>query len=159
MQKITPFLWFDNNAEEAMTFYTSVFRDSSIENVARYPKDTIGQDGSVMTAAFTLNGQPFIVLNGGPLYKFSAATSFLINCEGQEEVDHYWERLSDGGEKGQCGWLTDKFGLTWQVVPTILGKLLSDADSEKVQRATQAMLKMTKLDITELVNAFENKQG
>ena len=154
MQKITPFLWFDNNAEEAMTFYTSVFKDSSIENVARYSKDTPGQEGAVMTAAFTLNGQPFIALNGGPVYKFTAAVSFVINCETQEEVDYYWERLSVGGEKGQCGWLTDKFGLTWQVVPTILGKLLSNTDGEKVYRATQAMLKMTKLDIAELQKAF-----
>ena len=142
-----------------MTFYTSIFKDSTIENVARYPKDTTGHEGSVMTAAFTLNGQSFIALNGGPVYKFSAAISFVIDCETQEEVDHYWEQLSDGGEKGQCGWLTDKFGLTWQVVPTILGKLLSDPDGEKVYRASQAMLKMTKLDIAKLVGAFENKQG
>jgi predicted 3-demethylubiquinone-9 3-methyltransferase (glyoxalase superfamily) len=159
MQKITPFLWFDNNAEEAMTFYTSIFKDSSIENVARYTKDSPGLEGSVMTAAFTLNGQPFIALNGGPVYKFSPAISFVIDCETQDEVDHYWERLSTGGEKNQCGWLTDKFGVTWQVVPTILGKLLSDSDSEKVYRATQAMLKMTRLNIAELVDAFENKQG
>jgi len=158
MNKITPFLWFDNNAEEAMTFYTSIFKDSSVENVTRYAKDTPGQENTVMTAAFTLNGQPFIALNGGPVYKFSAAISFVIDCATQDEVDYYWERLSEGGEKGQCGWLTDKFGLTWQVVPTILGKLLSDPDGEKVYRATQAMLKMTRLDIAELVDAFENKQ-
>ncbi len=154
MQKITPFLWFDNNAEEALNFYTSVFNDSSIENVARYAKDTPGQEGSVMTAAFTLNGQPFIALNGGPVYKFSPAISFVIDCETQDEVDHYWERLSAGGEKNQCGWLTDKFGITWQVVPSILGTLLSDKDGEKVYRATQAMLKMTKLDIAALQKAF-----
>jgi predicted 3-demethylubiquinone-9 3-methyltransferase (glyoxalase superfamily) len=154
LQKITPFLWFNNNAEEAMSFYTAIFKDSSIENIARYSKDSPGQEGSVMTAAFTLNGQHFIALNGGPVYKFSPATSFVIDCETQDEVDHYWERLSAGGEKNQCGWLTDKFGVTWQVVPTILGKLLSDPDGEKVYRATQAMLKMTKLDIAELQKAF-----
>ncbi len=154
MQKITPFLWFDNNAEEAMTFYTAIFKDSSVESIARYGKDSPGQEGSVMTAAFTLNGQHFIALNGGPVYKFSPAISFVIDCETQDEVDHYWERLSAGGEKNQCGWLTDKFGVTWQVVPTILGRLLSDPDSEKVYRATQAMLKMTKLDIAALQKAF-----
>lgn len=161
MQKITPFLWFDDNAEEAVNFYTSVFKNSKIGTVARY--DEAGAQasgrpkGSVMTASFQLNGQDFIALNGGPHFKFSEAISFVVNCETQEEVDYYWEKLSEGGdEKAQmCGWLKDKFGLSWQIVPTVLGKLLSDQDAKKSQRVMQAMLQMKKIDIAGLEKAYK----
>lgn len=155
MQKITPFLWFDTQAEEAVNFYISVFKDSQIGEVARFTEDSHGQVGSVMTASFQLFGQEFSALNGGPYFKFTEAISFLVNCEDQAEVDYYWEKLSEGGEKSQCGWLKDKFGLSWQIVPTILGKLMSDPDPEKAKRVTEAMLKMTKLDIAELKRASE----
>lgn len=157
MQKITPFLWFDNNAEEAIAFYASIFKDSSIETITRYAKDTPGQEGTVMTGSFTLYGQRFSTLNGGPVFKFTPAISFVVNCEDQAEVDYYWESLSAGGEKGQCGWLTDKFGVSWQIVPTLLGKLLNDKNVKKVYNATQAMLKMTKLEIDALQRAFDRE--
>src|ERR1700704_3653391 len=130
-QKITPFLWFDNQAEEAMNFYTSVFKNSKMGSVTRYPEGTPGPVGSVMTATFQLEGQEFIALNGGPVFKFTEAISFSISCETQEEVDEYWAKLSEGGQEGQCGWLKDKFGLSWQVVPTALPKMLGDADPAK----------------------------
>ncbi len=155
MQKITPFLWFDANAEEAVAFYTSIFPNSSIQQVDRYGKDSPGTEGSVMVIAFTLNGQEFNALNGGPVYKINPAISFVVSCEDQAEVDHYWEHLLAGGKADQCGWLTDKFGVTWQIVPKELGELLADPDSQKAYRAMQAMLKMVKLDITELRKAFE----
>ena len=155
MQKITPFLWFDANAEEAVNFYTSVFPNSSIQQVDRYGRDSPGTEGSVMVIAFTLNGQEFNALNGGPVYQLSPAISFVVSCEDQTEVDHYWEHLIAGGKADQCGWLTDKFGVTWQIVPKELGELLSDPDPEKAYRAMQAMLKMVKLDIAELRKAFE----
>ncbi len=156
MQKITPFLWFDGRAEEAMNFYTSIFKNSKVSNVVRYGEAGPGPKGSVMTASFQIEGQEFVALNGGPLYKFTPAVSFLVSCETQEEVDHYWDKLVDGGKPNRCGWLDDKFGLTWQIVPTVLSKLLGDKEHpEKSQRAMQAMLKMTKLDIATLQQAYE----
>jgi predicted 3-demethylubiquinone-9 3-methyltransferase (glyoxalase superfamily) len=155
MQKITPFLWFDNNAEEAANFYVSVFKNSKLLNVARYSDVGPGPKGTVMTVEFELDGQEFVALNAGPTFKFTEAISFVVNCETQEEVDYYWERLSEGGEKSHCGWLKDKFGLSWQVTPTILGKLMADKDQEKANRVMQAMLKMDKLDIEPLQRAYE----
>ncbi len=153
MQKITPFLWFDNNAEAAIEFYTSVFKDAKVGKVARYTDAGPGPKGSVMTATITLFGQEFILINGGPQFKFTEAISFVVNCETQQEIDEYWEKLSEGGEKSRCGWLKDKFGLSWQIVPTILGKLMQDQDQERVKRVMQAMLKMDKLDIAALQNS------
>lgn len=153
MQKITPFLWFDNQAEEAMNFYTSIFKNSKILKVARYPEGAPGPAGQVMTASFELEGQVFTALNGGPGYKFTEAVSFVVNCKDQEEIDWYWEKLTAGGEESQCGWLKDKYGVSWQVVPTILGELLSDPDKDKAERVMRTMLKMTKLDIEALKNA------
>jgi predicted 3-demethylubiquinone-9 3-methyltransferase (glyoxalase superfamily) len=157
MRKITPFLWFDNNAEEAMNFYTSVFKDSKIGRVSRFPEGAPRPAGTVMTATFELNGQEFIVLNGGPLFKFTEAISFFVNCETQEEVDELWNKLSAGGEPGQCGWLKDKFGLSWQIIPSALGKMLGDKDPAKAKRVMTAMLKMTKLDTVGLKRAYEGK--
>jgi predicted 3-demethylubiquinone-9 3-methyltransferase (glyoxalase superfamily) len=154
MHKIFPFLWFDNQAEEAVRFYTSIFKNSKIGSVSRYGDAGPGPKGSVMVMEFEIEGQKITALNGGPIFKFTPAISFFVNCESQEELDHYWEALSDGGEKGQCGWLTDKYGLSWQIVPTVLGQLMSDPDPEKAGRVTQAMLKMTKLDIAELQRAY-----
>jgi len=154
MQKITPFLWFDDNAEEAANFYVSVFKNSKILNVARYSDAGPGPKGSVMTVEFELNGLEFVALNAGPTFKFTEAISFVVNCETQEEVDYYWERLSEGGEKSHCGWLKDKFGLSWQVTPTILGKLMTDNDSEKAKRVMETMLQMDKLDIEPLQRAY-----
>ena len=153
MQKITPFLWFDNNAEAAVEFYTSVFKDAKVGKVARYTDAGPGPKGSVMTATITLFGQEFILINGGPQFKFTEAISFVVNCDTQQEIDEYWEKLSEGGEKSRCGWLKDKFGLSWQIVPTILGKLMQDQEQEKVKRVMQAMLKMDKLEIAALQNA------
>jgi predicted 3-demethylubiquinone-9 3-methyltransferase (glyoxalase superfamily) len=157
MQKITPFLWFDNQAEEAANFYISVFKDSKVGKVSRYGDAGPGPKGSVMVAEFELNGQRFIALNGGPQFKFTEAVSFVINCETQDEVDYYWSKLTaDGGEESMCGWLKDKFGLSWQVTPTIMGKLFS-ADPTGAQRAMQAMLQMKKLDIQKLQDAYDGK--
>ena len=153
-QKLTTFLWFDNNAEEAVNFYTSIFKDSKIESVSRYGEAGPEQPGGVMTIVFQLNGQDFTALNGGPVYSFTPAISFVVTCETQAEVDHYWEKLTAGGQEVQCGWLTDKFGLSWQIVPTVLGELMSDADGEKVRRVTEVMLKMVKLDIAALKQAY-----
>jgi predicted 3-demethylubiquinone-9 3-methyltransferase (glyoxalase superfamily) len=155
MQKITPFLWFNDNAEEAMNFYISVFKDSKVKKISRYGDAGPGPKGSVMVCAFELNGQEFLALNGGPHYKLNPAVSFVIDCETQEEVDYYWDKLSEGGKEIQCGWLEDKFGLSWQVVPTILEKLIQGEDSEKSKRAMQAMMKMIKLDIEGLKQAYE----
>ncbi|MBV8372466.1 MAG: VOC family protein [Candidatus Eremiobacteraeota bacterium] len=152
---ITPFLWFDDRAEEAMNFYVSIFKDAKVGTVNRYGSEGPGKPGTVMTATFTLDGQDFIALNGGPEYTFTPAVSFLVSCETQREVDHYWDKLSAGGKTNRCGWLTDKFGLTWQIVPSILSDLLSGEDDEKSSRAMQAMLKMTKLDIAELQRAYD----
>jgi predicted 3-demethylubiquinone-9 3-methyltransferase (glyoxalase superfamily) len=153
MQGINPFLWFDNNAEEAMNLYVSVFKNAKVLNVARYGDAGPGPKGTVMTAEFELDGKKFVALNGGPHFKFTEAVSFVVNCENQEEVDYYWEKLSEGGEKSRCGWLKDKFGLSWQIVPTILGKLMADKDPEKSKRVMQAMLKMDKIDIEPLKRA------
>ena len=161
MQKITPFLWFDNQAEEAVKFYTFIFRNSRIGKIARYGEEgerIAGRPkGSVMTVEFQLEGQEFVALNGGPHFKFTEAISFVVNCQTQEEVDYYWEKLSEGGKEVQCGWLKDKFGLSWQIVPTVLGELLSDKDAAKSQCVMQAMLKMVKLDIEKLKEAAEGK--
>jgi predicted 3-demethylubiquinone-9 3-methyltransferase (glyoxalase superfamily) len=154
MSKIFPFLWFDHQAEEAVMFYTSIFRNSKIGSVSRYGDAGPGPKGSVMVMEFELDGQKFTALNGGPIFKFTPAISFFVNCESQDEVDHYWEALSEEGEKGQCGWLTDKYGLSWQIVPTALGQLMGDPDPEKAGRVTEAMLKMTKIDIAELQRAY-----
>ena len=153
MQKITPFLWFDGKAEEAMNFYVSVFKDSKVLSIARYGEAGPGPKGTVMTAAFELRGQKFVALNGGPQFTFTPAISFVVNCETQAEVDHYWEKLGAGGQPNRCGWLTDRYGVTWQIVPTILPQLLSDTDAGKAQRVMQAMLKMDKLDIAALERA------
>jgi len=161
MQKITPFLWFDHQAEEAVKFYTSIFKNSRIGKIARYGEEAekiAGRPkGSVMTVEFQLEGQEFVALNGGPHFKFTEAISFVVNCQTQEEVDYYWEKLSEGGKEVQCGWLKDKYGLSWQIVPTVLGELLSDEDAAKSQRVMQAMLKMVKLDIKKLQDAYAGK--
>ena len=154
MQKISPFLWFDGNAEEAADFYVSLFKGSKILKIARYGEAGSGPAGAVMVVNFQIEGQDFIALNGGPLFKFTEAISFVINCQTQEEVDHYWNRLTaGGGQESQCGWLKDKYGLSWQVTPTILGELLSDKDQKKAQRVMQAMLQMKKIDIAALKRA------
>lgn len=158
MQKITPFLWFDNNAEEAVNFYTSIFKNSKIGQVRRYGEAGPGPQGSVMTATFQIEGQEFMALNGGPAFKFSPAISFFVNCATQEEVDELWEKLSAGGEMMQCGWLKDKFGVTWQIIPKALGELLGDKDPQKSQRVMQAMMKMIKIDVAALKRAYEGKE-
>jgi len=155
MQKIGPCLWFDGKAEEAMHFYTSIFKNSKIGTVTRYGEAGPGAKGSVMTAAFEIEGQEFVALNGGPMYKFSPAISFIVHCKTQEEVDGFWAKLLEGGAPQQCGWLTDKFGVSWQIVPTILPEMLRDKDPEKARRVMQAMLKMVKLDIKALKQAYE----
>ena len=156
MQKITPFLWFDNNAEAAAQFYTSIFKNSKILNVSRYGDAGPGPKGAVMVVEFQLEGQQFTALNGGPLFKFSEAFSFVVNCETQNEIDEYWNKLtSDGGKESECGWLKDKFGFSWQIVPTALGKLMSDP--KKANRVMQALLQMKKLDIAKLEEAGEGK--
>ena len=161
MQKITPFLWFNDNAEEAVKFYASIFKNSKIGKIARYGEEgekIAGRPaGSVMTVEFQLEGQDFVALNGGPHFKFTEAISFVVNCGTQEEVDYYWEKLSEGGKEVQCGWLKDRYGLSWQIVPTVLGELLSDKDAAKSQRVMQAMLKMVKLDIKKLKEAAKQK--
>jgi predicted 3-demethylubiquinone-9 3-methyltransferase (glyoxalase superfamily) len=157
MPKITPFLWYDGQAEEAVNFYVSIFKNSKIVSMARYGDAGPGPKGSVMTAAFQLDGQEFVALNGGPQYKFTPAISFVVNCETQQEVDDLWEKLSAGGRRDRCGWLQDKFGVSWQIVPTILSKLLQDKDPEKSKRVMQAMLQMDKLDIDRLKQASEKR--
>lgn len=154
MQKITPFLWFDNNAEEAVRYYTTVFADARVLNMTRYTKAGPGPEGAVMTAVFELQGQTFIALNGGPQHPFTEAVSFVVNCETQDEVDLFWEKLSEGGEKGRCGWLKDKFGLSWQVVPTVLPRLLANQDPERSKRVLDVMMKMDKIEIPVLEAAF-----
>jgi predicted 3-demethylubiquinone-9 3-methyltransferase (glyoxalase superfamily) len=155
LQKITPSLWFDGNAEEAVTFYTSLFKDAKIESVVRYGEAGPGPEGTVMTMAFQLAGQAFLAINGGPEFQFTPAISFMVNCESQQEVDELWEKLCEGGKEVQCGWLQDKYGLSWQIVPTLLGELMQDKDPEKVKRVTQAMLGMKKLDTRILLEAYE----
>ena len=156
-QKITPFLWFDHQAEEAVGFYTSIFKDSKVGTVTRYGEAGPGPKGSVMTMAFELDGQGFVALNGGPQFQFTPAISFVINCESQEEVDHYWETLSAGGQEIQCGWLRDKYGVSWQVVPTVLIDLLHDKDAARAQRVMKAMLQMKKIDIARLEEAYRQQ--
>jgi predicted 3-demethylubiquinone-9 3-methyltransferase (glyoxalase superfamily) len=152
---ISPCLWFDNQAEEAAHFYTSVFKDSTIENISRYTsegKEFHGQEeGTVMTVGFRINGQPFTALNGGPIFKFNESVSFQVFCDTQDEIDYYWDRLTAGGEEGPCGWLKDKFGLSWQIVPSIMAELMSDP--RKAGRVTAAFLQMKKLDIAKLIEA------
>jgi predicted 3-demethylubiquinone-9 3-methyltransferase (glyoxalase superfamily) len=155
MQKITPFLWFDGKAEEAMKFYVSTFKNSKVLGVGRYGEAGPGPKGSVMTVRFELDGQEFIGLNGGPQFKFTEAVSFSVDCKTQKEVDELWEKLSEGGEQGPCGWLKDKYGLSWQIVPSILGKLLGDKDPAKANRVMKAMLQMKKLDIAGLQKAYD----
>ena len=154
MPKISPFLWFDRQAEEAANFYIKTFKNSKILNITRYGEAGPGPKGSVMTIEFTLDGQEFIALNGGPHFKFNEAISFSVDCKTQEEVDLYWAKLSEGGEEQPCGWLKDKFGLSWQVNPTILGEMLGDPDPQKAERVTEAMLKMKKIDIAALKKAY-----
>jgi len=155
MQKITPYLWFNDNAEEAANFYASIFKNSKIGSVARYGDAGPGPKGQVMNMTFELDGQPFMALNGGPQFKFTEAISMFVNCESQAEVDELWEKLSEGGEKGPCGWLKDKFGLSWQIIPTTLMELMGDKDPAKSQRVMEAMLKMSKIDIAALRRAYE----
>lgn len=160
MQRITPFLWFNDNAEEAVNFYCSVFKNSTIGNIARYDESAAKAagklPGTVMTASFQLDGQEFIALNGGPHFKFSEAVSFVVNCRSQEEIDYYWDKLTEGGQEVECGWLKDKFGLSWQVVPDILGKYMSDPNRQKSQRVMEAILGMKKIDIATLERAYSN---
>jgi predicted 3-demethylubiquinone-9 3-methyltransferase (glyoxalase superfamily) len=157
MQKITPFLWFDNQAEEAANFYVSIFKNSKIGTVSCYGEAGPGPKGTVMLVTFQLEGEEFIALNGGPLFKFTEAISLSVNCQSQEEVDELWEKLSEGGEKGRCGWLKDKYGLSWQINPIVLGEMLNDKDPEKSTRVMQAMLQMDKIDIGKLKEAYEQR--
>lgn len=157
MQKITPFLWFDNQAEEAVNFYISIFKNSKVLNVNRYGDGAPAPKGTVMTANFQLDGQEFTALNGGPMFKFSPAISFVVQCETQAEVDEYWAKLSAGGKENQCAWLDDKFGVSWQIVPNALIELLSDPDPAKAGRVMQAMMQMTKIDIAGLKRAYEQQ--
>ena len=154
MQKITPFLWFDGKAEEAMNFYTSIFKNAKVGSVTRYGEAGPGPKGTVMSATFELEGQEFYALNGGPQFKFSPAVSFFVKCTTQDEVDMYWEKLSAGGEKLPCGWLQDRFGLSWQIIPTVLGEMLGDKDAARSARVMAAMMKMTKIDIKALQQAY-----
>ena len=155
MTRITPMLWFDHQAEEAAQFYTSIFRNSRITGLSRYGDAGPGPKGSIMVVSFELDGQPFTALNGGPHFKFTEAVSFVVNCANQQEVDHYWDRLLEGGAPQQCGWLKDRFGLSWQVVPTAVIDMLSDPDTVKSQRAMQAVMQMIKIDIAQVRDAYE----
>jgi predicted 3-demethylubiquinone-9 3-methyltransferase (glyoxalase superfamily) len=155
MQKITPFLWFDDKAEEAMNFYVSVFKNSKVVNVSRYGDAGPGLKGTVMSATFQLEGQEFHALNGGPEFKFTPAISFFVNCETQQEVDELWEKLSHGGKEERCGWLKDKYGLSWQIIPSALGRMLQDKNPEKSKRVMQAMLQMRKIEVSGLQKAYD----
>ena len=157
IQKITPFLWFDTQAEEAVNFYLSIFPDSRVKSVTRYGEAGPGPKGTVLTMAFELAGQEFVALNGGPVYKFTEAISLVVNCESQAEVDEYWEKLTAGGADIQCGWLKDRYGLSWQVVPTRLFDLLQDRDVKKTDRVMRAMFQMKKLDIATLERAYRGE--
>ncbi|OCT11878.1 hypothetical protein A8709_28860 [Paenibacillus pectinilyticus] len=158
MQTINPFLWFDGNAEEAMNFYTSIFSDSKIESVNRKRSVQPGTKGEVISGTFVLNGQRFMVLNGGPMFKFTPAISLFVNCETQEEVDYLWAKLSEGGQPQRCGWVQDKFGLSWQIIPTALGQLLGDTDPAKAARVMNAMLGMGKIEIAGLKRAYDGSE-
>ena len=155
MQKITPFLWFNGNAEEAMNFYTSIFKESSIVHISRISEGGPAPKGTVITGTFRLGQQEFMALNGGPMFSFTPAISFFVHCKDQQEVDHYWEKLSAGGEPQRCGWLKDKFGVSWQIIPEALGRLMGDKDPKKAKSVMEAMLKMNKLDIGELQRAYD----
>ena len=155
MPKITPFLWFDDKAEEAMNFYVSIFNNSKIVSVSRYGEEGPESKGVVMTATFQLEGQEFFALNGGPHYTFSPAISLFVDCATQQEVDELWEKLSEGGEKGRCGWLKDKYGLSWQIIPAALGEMLQDKDAEKSKKVMEAMLQMDKIEIATLRQAYD----
>lgn len=157
MQKITPFLWFNDQAEEAMNFYTSIFKNSKIVRVSRYGEAGPGPKGTVMVGTFQLEGQEFMALNGGPLFNFTEAISFFVDCKTQQEVDELWEKLSAGGKTSQCGWLKDKYGVSWQIVPSMLVELMSDPDPAKSKRVMQAMLKITKIDIDGLKRAYDGQ--
>jgi predicted 3-demethylubiquinone-9 3-methyltransferase (glyoxalase superfamily) len=157
MQKITPFLWFDDKAEEAMHFYVSIFKNSKVGTLTRYGDAGPGPKGSVMTATFQLDGQDFIALNGGPIFKFTEAISFVVNCDTQQEIDEFWTKLSEGGKEVECGWLKDRYGLSWQIVPRILPELLRK-DAETSNRVMKALLKMKKLDIKPLQEAYDGKE-
>ena len=156
-QKIVPCLWFDNNAEEAVNHYLSIFEDGEILNCLRQTKEGSGQEGSVLTVEFTLQGQEFIALNGGPVFTFNEAISLYVKCDTQGEIDHYWDRLLEGGRPSQCGWLKDKFGVSWQIVPTALQTMMLDPDRDRAARVTAAMLKMVKLDIGILEKAYHSE--
>ena len=153
MQKVTPFLWFDHQAEEAAEFYVSIFKNSKINSISRYGEAGPGPKGSVMSVTFELDGQPFMALNGGPLFHFTEAISMFVNCEDQKEVDDLWEKLSAGGQKSHCGWLKDKYGLSWQIIPTGLMQALGNKDPQKAKRAMQTMLQMSKIDLEKIGNA------
>jgi predicted 3-demethylubiquinone-9 3-methyltransferase (glyoxalase superfamily) len=155
MQKITPFLWFNGQAEEAMNLYVSIFRNSKVGSVSRYGDAGPGPKGSVMSATFTLEGLEFYALNGGPQFTFTPAISLFVSCETQKEVDELWDKLSEGGRKDQCGWLQDRFGVSWQVIPRVLGEMLRDKDRAKANRVMQAMMQMTKIDIAKLKQAYD----
>jgi predicted 3-demethylubiquinone-9 3-methyltransferase (glyoxalase superfamily) len=155
MQKITPFLWFNNQAEEAMNFYVAIFKNSKVGTVTRYGDAGPGPKGTAMSATFQLDGQDFLALNGGPLFTFTPAISFYVNCETQDEVDELWEKLSAGGEKSRCGWLKDKYGLSWQIIPAAMSVMLRDKDAEKSKRVMQAMMQMGKIDIKTLKQAYD----
>src|ERR1700686_786220 len=157
MQKITPFLWFDNNAEEAMNFYTSVFKNSKTEQTSSFGEGGPGKGGKFFTGTFKLAGEDFMVLNGGPMFKFTEAISLFVSCETQEEVDYFWDKLSEGGQKSQCGWLKDKYGPSWQILPTALAGGFKGKDPAGAARAMQGMMQMTKLDIATLRRAYEGK--
>jgi predicted 3-demethylubiquinone-9 3-methyltransferase (glyoxalase superfamily) len=158
MQKIIPFLWFDGNAEEAMKFYTSIFKNSTVGEIRRCGDTGPGPKGSVLTVKFQIEGQEFMALNGGPHFKLTPAISFFVNCETQEEVDELWGKLLAGGKAMQCGWLADKFGISWQIIPKALGELMGDKDPQKSQRVMQAMMKMIKIDVEGLKRAYEGKE-
>ena len=158
MQKITPFLWFNNQAEEAARFYTSIFKKSKMGKITRYGDAGPGPKGSVMTVTFKLEGIEFVALNGGPYYKITPGISFVVDCKTQKEIDYYWKKLTEGGEEVQCGWLTDKFGVSWQVVPSWLGPFLTDKNPERAKRAMEAMLQMRKLDLKKLKDAAAGKK-
>ena len=157
-QRITPSLWFDGDAEDAAAFYTSVFENSRVVSKAHYPENSPGEAGTVMTVEWELDGQRFVGINGGPQFTFSEAVSMQVNCAGQDEVDYYWEKLTDGGEEGPCGWCKDKFGLSWQVVPEGMDDLFSDPDKSRAERAMQAMLKMSKIDVATLQRAADGEE-
>jgi predicted 3-demethylubiquinone-9 3-methyltransferase (glyoxalase superfamily) len=156
MQKIMNCLWFNDNAEEAVNFYVKIFKNSKVINVTQYGEGMPLPKGTVMTVSFTLDGQEFLALNGGPTYSFTPAISLMVSCKTQEELDNFWDKLSEGGQPGQCGWLTDKYGLSWQIVPSMIGEIMSGGDDEKRHRMMEALVQMTKLDIKKLQEAYEH---